>query len=163
MNKTHNLVAAFVGVLALAFFIIYTNVGSSLSSVTDVRPQSSGANVSLSVAELLESYNGELTALDEIIGDGDVALRGDTVSVHYTGMLEDGEVFDSSYLRGLPFEFTIGAGTVIQGWELGFEGMKVGGKRILVVPAALAYGNQSVGGIPANSILIFEVALLGIK
>lgn len=96
-------------------------------------------------------------------GEGDVAEAGDTVSVHYTGWLEDGTQFDSSLSRGLPFEFTLGAGQVIPGWDEGVAGMAVGESRQLIIPAELAYGEAGSGGvIPPNATLIFEVELLDI-
>jgi len=97
-------------------------------------------------------------------GAGAVAKNGDIVSVHYTGTLENGTKFDSSVDRGVPFEFTLGAGQVIPGWDIGVEGMKVGEKRKLTIPSLLAYGERGAGGvIPPNAALIFEVELLGIK
>ncbi len=97
-------------------------------------------------------------------GDGAVAKAGDNVSVHYTGWLMDGKKFDSSVDRGQPFNFELGAGRVIKGWEQGVEGMHVGEKRELIIPPELAYGKREVGGglIPANSTLKFEVELLDI-
>ncbi len=96
-------------------------------------------------------------------GTGQVAKSGDKVSVHYTGWLENGTKFDSSVDRGQPFEFTLSAGQVIQGWDLGVAGMKVGEKRKLTIPADLGYGAQGAGGvIPPNATLIFEVELLDI-
>lgn len=97
-------------------------------------------------------------------GTGEPAKAGDTVSVHYVGTLLDGTKFDSSIDRGEQFSFTLGENRVIQGWELGVSGMKVGEKRKLTIPPELAYGNQAVGGvIPANSKLIFEVELFEIN
>lgn len=98
-------------------------------------------------------------------GTGDkVTKSGDTISVHYTGKLEDGTKFDSSVDRGEPFEFKIGAGMVIQGWEQGLLDMKVGEKRTLTIPSEMGYGAQGAGGIiPPNATLIFEVELMGIK
>lgn len=98
-------------------------------------------------------------------GTGDkVTKSGDTISVHYTGKLEDGTKFDSSVDRGTPFEFTIGGGQVIQGWEQGLLDMKVGEKRTLTIPSEMGYGAQGAGGIiPPNATLIFEVELMGIK
>lgn len=97
-------------------------------------------------------------------GTGDKAVKnGDTISVHYTGRLLDGTKFDSSLDRGVPFEFTVGAGRVIQGWEQGFIGAKVGEKRTLTIPAELGYGSRAAGSIPANSILIFDVEVISIK
>ncbi|MEF3692081.1 MAG: FKBP-type peptidyl-prolyl cis-trans isomerase [Candidatus Moraniibacteriota bacterium] len=98
-------------------------------------------------------------------GTGDkVTKSGDTISVHYTGKLEDGTKFDSSVDRGEPFEFTIGQGMVIAGWEQGLLDMKVGEKRILTIPSEMGYGAQGAGGIiPPNATLIFEVELMEIK
>jgi len=97
-------------------------------------------------------------------GTGVEAKNGDLVSAHYTGTLENGTKFDSSVDRGTPFDFKLGVGQVIKGWDLGILGMKVGEKRKLTIPPELAYGPNEVGGvIPANSILIFEVELMGIN
>ncbi|MFA6183490.1 MAG: FKBP-type peptidyl-prolyl cis-trans isomerase [Parcubacteria group bacterium] len=98
-------------------------------------------------------------------GTGDRKTKaGDAISVHYTGKLADGTKFDSSVDRGTPFEFTIGQGMVIAGWEKGLLDMKVGEKRILTIPADMGYGAQGAGGvIPPNATLIFEVELVGIK
>lgn len=104
-----------------------------------------------------------LTAIDTVEGTGDAAALGDTVTVHYIGVLTDGTVFDASEPRGEPFTFSIGTGGVIQGWEQGIPGMKVGGTRILAIPAELAYGERAVGSIPANSPLIFQVQLLKVE
>jgi len=97
-------------------------------------------------------------------GSGDQVVKsGDTITVHYTGTLEDGTKFDSSVDRGEPFTFTIGSGQVIQGWEQGFSGMKVGEKRRLTIPPEMGYGDRAIGDIPANSVLIFEVELISIS
>jgi FKBP-type peptidyl-prolyl cis-trans isomerase len=97
-------------------------------------------------------------------GTGDVAQSGKSVEVHYTGWLKDGTKFDSSRDRNRPFTFTLGAGQVIKGWDEGVAGMKVGGKRKLVIPAALGYGSRGAGGvIPPNAELTFEVELLKVK
>lgn len=104
-------------------------------------------------------------AIEDIkIGGGDETAAGDKVYVHYAGWLVDGAKFDSSYDRGQPFSFTVGQGQVIAGWDQGLLGMKVGGKRKLIIPAAWGYGASGVPGvIPPNSILIFEIELLKIS
>jgi FKBP-type peptidyl-prolyl cis-trans isomerase FkpA len=105
--------------------------------------------------------SGSLVVQDEVVGTGAEAQPGDLVSVNYTGKLDNGTVFDTSVGRA-PFQFTLGAGQVIPGWDQGVAGMKVGGKRVLIIPPSLAYGSQSMGPIPANSTLTFEVELLGV-
>ena len=98
------------------------------------------------------------------VGSGAEAVAGQTVEVHYRGMLENGKQFDASYDRGKPFTFPLGRGQVIKGWDEGVQGMKVGGKRKLVIPPELGYGSRGAGGvIPPNATLIFEVELLDIK
>jgi FKBP-type peptidyl-prolyl cis-trans isomerase len=98
-------------------------------------------------------------------GSGDEAKAGQTVQVHYTGWLKDGTKFDSSKDRNKPFEFPLGAGRVIKGWDEGVAGMKVGGKRKLIIPPELGYGKRGTpdGRIPADAELTFEVELLAIK
>jgi FKBP-type peptidyl-prolyl cis-trans isomerase FkpA len=100
---------------------------------------------------------------DTVIGDGATAMKGQTVSVHYTGWLTNGEKFDSSKDRNDPFQFPLGAGRVIRGWDEGVQGMKVGGTRRLTIPPQLGYGAQGAGGvIPPNATLVFDVELLAI-
>jgi FKBP-type peptidyl-prolyl cis-trans isomerase FkpA len=105
----------------------------------------------------------ELLAYDEVIGTGAEAVTGSTVSVHYTGTLTNGQKFDSSLDRDQPFQFTLGGGQVIKGWDDGVVGMKVGGKRRLTIPANLAYGDRAVGQIPAGATLIFDIELLAVQ
>ncbi len=101
---------------------------------------------------------------DFVVGEGASPETGQSVTVHYTGWLEDGTKFDSSLDRGQPFTFTIGMGQVIAGWDEGVATMKVGGKRQLVIPSELGYGEQGAGSvIPPNATLIFEVELLGVR
>ena len=113
----------------------------------------------------------ELIKKDTVLGEGREAEAGFNVTVHYTGWLYDpskpdgkGKKFDSSVDRHEPFVFFLGGGQVIQGWEEGFSGMKVGGKRTLIIPPNMGYGAYGAGGvIPPNATLIFDVELLGIK
>jgi peptidylprolyl isomerase len=105
-----------------------------------------------------------LQFIDIEVGTGDTPQSGQTVEVHYTGWLTDGTKFDSSLDRGQPFSFLIGTGQVIDGWDEGVASMKVGGKRRLIIPPELAYGETGYPGvIPANAELIFDVELLAIK
>lgn len=106
------------------------------------------------------TLNPELQITDLVVGTGKTCVKGALISTHYTGMLEDGSVFDSSLERGQPFQCVIGTGRVIKGWDQGMMGMQVGGKRKLMVPAHLGYGARQIGKIPANSNLIFEIELL---
>lgn len=102
----------------------------------------------------------ELEIIDLVLGEGKTCVKGALITTQYKGWLEDGTVFDSSYDRGQPFQCVIGSRRVIQGWDKGLMGMKVGGKRKLLVPAHLAYGERQVAKIPHNSNLIFEIELL---
>ena len=116
-----------------------------------------GGDLGLAKARITPSG---LSITDIVVGDGPEAVKGEVVSVDYRGTLASGKEFDSSYGRG-PFSFPLGAGRVIQGWDEGVAGMKVGGKRKLVIPPDLAYGERGAGGvIPANATLTFEVELL---
>ncbi len=101
-----------------------------------------------------------LQYIEEVAGTGPQAEAGMLVSVHYTGTLESGEVFDASYQRGEPFQFMLGAGRVIAGWDEGIALMKVGGRARLIIPSELGYGAQGAGSIPPNATLIFDVALM---
>lgn len=113
----------------------------------------------------------ELIKKDTVVGEGRVAEPGNNVTVHYTGWLYDpskadghGQKFDSSVDRGDPFVFFLGGGQVIRGWDEGVAGMKVGGKRTLIIPSEMGYGAYGAGGvIPPNATLVFDVELLGIK
>jgi FKBP-type peptidyl-prolyl cis-trans isomerase len=106
----------------------------------------------------------ELKIEDEVVGTGAEAKAGDTVEVNYLGTLTDGTKFDSSYDRNQTFKFTLGAGEVIEGWDKGFAGMKVGGKRKLTIPSDMAYGDSGISGaIPGGATLVFEVELVSVK
>lgn len=106
----------------------------------------------------------ELEIEDQIVGEGDEAVAGQTVEVHYTGWLTDGTKFDSSHDRDQTFSFKLGGGQVIAGWDQGVAGMKVGGTRKLTIPADLGYGERGAGGvIPPNATLVFKVELIGLS
>ena len=106
----------------------------------------------------------ELVIEDVVVGEGETASRGQVVTVHYTGWLTNGTKFDSSKDRRDPFVFALGAGMVIKGWDEGVQGMKIGGKRTLIIPAALGYGARGAGGvIPPNATLKFDVELLKVR
>lgn len=101
---------------------------------------------------------------DLVLGDGDEAIAGHQVTVHYTGWLTDGQKFDSSKDRDDPFIFPLGGGRVIRGWDEGVQGMKIGGTRKLTIPPDLGYGARGAGGvIPPNATLVFEVELLALE
>jgi FKBP-type peptidyl-prolyl cis-trans isomerase len=106
----------------------------------------------------------ELQIEDLTVGTGEEATSGDTVEVNYTGMLTDGTVFDASEKHGKTFSFTVGAGNVIEGWDEGVPGMKVGGTRKLTIPSDMAYGDSGIPGvIPGGATLVFEVELVSIQ
>ena len=128
----------------------------STSSPTTV----SGANVNATEVTMPDG----LQYTDDQVGTGAEATTGKTAVVHYTGWLMDGTKFDSSVDRNQPFSFPLGAGQVIKGWDEGVVGMKVGGKRTLIIPPALGYGARGAGGvIPPNATLKFEVQLLDVR
>ena len=110
------------------------------------------------------AHLAELKLEELVVGNGAEVKEGDTVVMHYTGSFQDGEKFDSSVDRGVPFETKIGVGHVIRGWDEGVPGMKVGGKRKLFIPYTMAYGEEGAGSvIPPLADLIFEMELLAIK
>ena len=124
-------------------------------------PVKSGGKSENSQTESITPSGLKIT--DLLVGDGEEATSGATVSVNYRGTLENGDEFDSSYGRS-PFSFPLGAGRVIKGWDEGVAGMKVGGKRRLVIPPDLGYGSRGAGNvIPPNATLVFEVELLEIQ
>ncbi len=165
-------VGIFVSVACMALALFLLNAQES-SSILSVEQQQTAAVIStneyVSISDVYADsadYNGDVRDLivdDIIVGTGSEIKEGDTVSVHYIGTLQNGQQFDNSYIKGKPFEFTLGEGEVMKGWDQGVVGMKVGGQRILVIPPELAYGKSGVGPIPANATLVFAVELLAIK
>ena len=145
------IVVSLLVIAVLASLVFFANQGKQTTSDVEL-----GANA--------VTTGSGLRYEDLVVGTGAEATPGSLVSVHYTGWLADGTKFDSSLDAGQPFEFQLGTGGVIQGWDEGVAGMKVGGKRKLVVPSELGYGAQGAGGvIPPNAVLIFEVELLDVK
>lgn len=135
----------------------------SPTATATATPSQSASPAASPAGKKMKLQNG-LEIQDIVVGTGAQAKAGMVVSVHYTGTFADGKKFDSSLDRGQPFSFTLGAGEVIQGWDIGVEGMKVGGKRKLIIPPALAYGAGGVpGAIPPNSTLYFDVELLAVQ
>jgi FKBP-type peptidyl-prolyl cis-trans isomerase len=106
---------------------------------------------------------GSLQVQDLSIGTGAVVATEDVATVHYTGTLTNGNVFDSSRTANRPYSFRVGAGQVIRGWDAGVPGMRVGGRRKLTIPPSMAYGSQGQGSIPPNSTLIFDIELLSVS
>lgn len=166
---------ASVAIMAIALSVIrfQTNVfTSNAASESQVASVTSVQDVPDAERQLEDSAVGAADPearllgliVDDIkIGTGASVEEGDTVVTHYVGATQDGTRFDSSYERGQPFEFTVGGGEVIEGWEKGLMGMKVGGQRVLVIPGDMAYGNMQVGVIPPNASLVFAIELLEIK
>lgn len=111
----------------------------------------------------MSANNTELIITDEVLRQGTEAVKGALLTCHYTGLLEDGTEFDSSYKHGRPFQFVIGSGRVIKGWDQGLMGMREGGKRKLFVPAHLGYGEREKGLIKPHSNLIFHVEMLEVR
>lgn len=161
-----------LGVLILAVALVITCNETSKqqeqeSPASEPTSQDSSEQPAQSESDWVTTNSG-LKYLDHVIGTGEEAVKGMTVEMHYTGWLwengQRGKKFDSSHDRNQPFQFQLGAGKVIQGWDEGILGMKAGGKRELIIPTELGYGSRAVGGglIPANSTLNFEVEFLGI-
>lgn len=141
-------IAVATGLVVITLFFIFNPFamqGTPASSIGDVQNQNKG-----------------ITVQDEVAGTGAEAVAGSQVSLNYTGKLQNGTVFDTSVGKA-PLAFVLGSGQVIPGFDSGITGMKVGGKRIIIIPPELAYGPQAVGPIPPNSTLVFEVELLDVK
>jgi peptidylprolyl isomerase len=132
---------------------------SSVPQMSSTPHTKSSAGITHGVVQSI----GALKYVDIVQGQGDVAQSGIHVMVLYTGRLANGTTFDSTIDRNHPFEFQLGSGQVIQGWDVGIKGMRVGGKRRLIIPPELGYGEGGSGPIPPNSTLTFDVELLGVK
>ena len=111
----------------------------------------------------LGDANMQVVTQDVKVGTGEEATLGKVLRVNYVGRLQNGAIFDASANHGGPYEFTLGAGQVISGWDQGLVGMKVGGQRIVVIPPALGYGSNQIGPVPPDSTLIFQVELVGVS
>ncbi len=153
MNKTILIILA---VMIVAAGLVYWMLQGSTSNTAPNTNQTTTSNMDLKVEDLT-------------VGNGEEAKNGELVTVNYVGTLDDGTTFDSSYDRNQPFQFVLGAGQVIPGWDQGVLGMKVGGKRRLTIPSSLAYGEAGITDprtgkviIPQNATLHFDVELLGV-
>lgn len=149
--------------MALAFTIVVVTTGCTKKPTSSTATQTA-SQVQGDAPKMTGEDVTELKTEEQTPGTGAEATAGKMVTVHYTGWLTNGTKFDSSKDRGEPFKFPLGAGQVIQGWDKGVAGMKVGGKRKLTIPPALGYGERGAGGvIPPNATLIFEVELLNVE
>lgn len=158
-----------IALVVIAVFFVFPDLSpfrQQISSSTSQEEQATttSTTVSTTTTTMSTENTDQLQVLDEVVGTGATAEAGDTVTVNYVGSFTNGSVFDASANHGTTgFTFPLGAGQVIKGWDEGVAGMKVGGKRKLIVPASLGYGPQDYGPIPGNSTLVFEVELLNVK
>ena len=151
-------VFVFIVIVALAL-----GSGIFMNGSLDKRVTERAAQKALITEQTKQNIMEQFKKEDVVVGQGQEAKSGDTLAVHYAGTLADVTKFDSSYDHGEPIEFKLGAGDVIPGWDLGLLGVRVGGKRNLVIPPELAYGDRSAGPIPPNSTLYFTVELVDVK
>lgn len=162
-TKTNKLAIGGIFVIVLFLIVFLLNQKSNENQISQKTQKILSQETSVENMKDETKEKDNLKIEDIVIGTGAEAKSGKKISVHYKGMLKNGTKFDSSYDRGKPFVFNLGAGEVIAGWDQGIVGMKVGGKRKLTIPPSLAYGNRDLGTIPPNSTLIFEVELLEVK
>ncbi len=157
-------IAAVIGAVMLTALGCSAPQAEPPSETAPSRPETTQQEATPTETDESTETATKLAKKDLVVGKGAAAKTGDRVSVHYTGWLTDGTKFDSSLDRGQPFEFVLGQGQVIPGWDEGVVGMKVGGKRELIIPPDMAYGDHGAGGvIPPNATLKFNVELLAIK
>ena len=161
-------------IASLAVIITFFNLGGAFginlngANTAATEASAKGSDVASTTSPIVENnLNNNVTdvlQIDDIkLGTGAEAVPGKKLTVNYVGTLTNGTKFDSSIDRGTPFQFTLGSGQVIKGWEQGMQGMKVGGERKLIIPPTMGYGAQAIGSIPANSTLIFDVTLLKVE
>lgn len=162
MNTTQTGIAVALALAVVALFFIFPGLLSFGQPVQTGEVADGSTTIQTESTTMTTENPDQLQIIDESVGTGATAETGDSVTVNYVGSLTDGTVFDASANHGTAgFTFNLGAGQVIKGWDQGIVGMKEGGKRKLVIPAALAYGEQAIGNvIPANSTLVFEVELV---
>lgn len=164
--KKNEAITLGVGVAAILIFLfiggVFTMGNSNSNTHSTVMDNKSTPIPEVTGTDITKDPKVKITEVQ--VGTGTVATTNSHVYVHYTGRLEDGTVFDSSLNRGVPFDFILGQGKVIKGWDLGLQGMKVGGKRRLVIDPDYGYGSAGYPPvIPGNAKLIFDVALVNVK
>lgn len=158
MTKKNTNIVVLLAIAVIAIFVALGAFGMNGFNFFGIAGEDTETDIVKELSETGTVADLRVQVLQE--GSGDEAVPGDLLSVHYTGFLVDGTVFDSSRDRGTPFELVLGEGRVIQGWEMGLQGMKVGERRLLAIPPQLAYGESGNGPIPPNATLVFDVELL---
>ncbi len=168
MKPTQTGIAVALALVVIIIFFVLPGLspfGSPASSASSTAATGNSEINNTQTTSTTMPTETELKVTDEVVGTGAAAAAGDSVTVNYVGSLTNGTVFDASANHGTTgFTFVLGVGQVIKGWDQGIVGMKEGGKRKLVIPASMAYGDQAIGNvIPANSTLVFEVELLKVQ
>lgn len=161
MSQKNMYIGVAVALVAVTAFIMlgFFNLGG-ITPTTGEAPQNDAQALLDEISRT--GTVAELRTVDTVVGTGQAAAAGQEVTVRYIGVLPDGTIFDQSADHGGSFSFMLGAGDVIQGWDLGVQGMKVGGTRLLAIPPSLGYGDRAIGAIPANSTLLFQVELVSV-
>ena len=169
MTKNIFIYVVIIFIVAIAGWFFYNKVMNATknSDINSVVGETESPTPSVSpevTANAWVKLSNGLEYQDVVVGNGDLAKKGDVVAAHYNGTLLDGTKFDSSYDRGEPFAFILGGGMVIEGWDIGVEGMRVGGKRKLRIPSELGYGERGAGNaIPPNATLLFDIELMAVQ